>query len=195
MDDFAPALLVFFAAVNPAAAVQAFHAVAPNVPRRDRALLATTAGAIAIALLALAAALRDPLLDFLALSEVSFDLAAGLVMVVGAVRVLWHGSAIDAPPHERSPALWRIAVAPLAVPVVAGPATLAATVAYVGRYDAAPTLLAAAAIVVLTCAAATFVPRAGRAAAAGWLPALAAVTAALLVLLGLGLGVDGIRGV
>jgi small neutral amino acid transporter SnatA (MarC family) len=78
--------------------------------------------------------------------------------------------------------------------VIAGPATLAATVAYVGRYDAAPTLLAAAAIVVLTSAAATFVPRPLR-AAAGWLPALAAVTAALLVLLGFGLGVDGIRGV
>ena len=55
---------------------------------------------------------------------------------------------------------------------------------------------AAAAIVVLTSAAAAFVPRPLRgAAAAGWLPALAAVTAALLMLLGLGLGVDGIRGV
>jgi multiple antibiotic resistance protein len=195
MDDFARALLVFFVAVNPAAAVQAFDAVAPNVPRRDRALVATAAGAIALALLALAAALRDPLLDFLALSDVSFDLAAGLVMVVGAVRVLWHGRALDAPSHERSPSLWRAAVAPLAVPVIAGPATLAATVAYVGRYDAAPTLLAAAAIIVLTSAAATSVPRARRRGAAGWLPALAAVTAALLMLLGFGLGVDGIRGV
>ena len=194
MDDFARALLVFFAAVNPAAAVQAFHAVAPNVPRGDRALVAAAAGAIAIALLALAAALRDPLLDFLALSDVSFDVASGLVMVIGAARVLWHGRALDAPPHEGSPSLWRVAVAPLAVPVIAGPATLAATVAYVGRYDAAPTLLAAAAIVVLTSAA-TFVPRAGRAGAAGWLPALAVVTAALLMLLGFGLGVDGIRGV
>jgi small neutral amino acid transporter SnatA (MarC family) len=172
MDDFARALLVFFVAVNPAAAVQAFDAVAPNVPRRDRALVATAAGAIALALLALAAALRDPLLDFLALSDVSFDLAAGLVMVVGAVRVLWHGRALDAPSHERSPSLWRAAVAPLAVPVIAGPATLAATVAY-----------------------ATSVPRARRRGAAGWLPALAAVTAALLMLLGFGLGVDGIRGV
>ena len=194
MDDFARALLVFFAAVNPAAAVQAFHAVAPNDSRRDRALVATAAGAIAIALLALAAALRDPLLDFLALSDVSFDLASGLVMVIGAVRVLWLGRAIDAP-YRGSPSLWRLAVAPLAVPVVAGPATLAATLAYLGRYGAAPTLLAVAAIVVLTSAAVTYVPRGGRAAAAGWLPALAAVTAALLVLLGFGLGVDGIRGV
>lgn len=195
MDDFARALLVFFAAVNPAAAVQAFDAVAPNVSRRDRALVATAAGAIAIALLALAAALRDPLLDFLSLSDVSFDLAAGLVMAIGAVRVLWHGRALDALPHQGSLSLWRVAVAPLAVPVIAGPATLAATVAYVGRYDGAPTLLAAAVIIVATSLAATFVPRAGRAAAAGWLPALAAVTAALLMLVGVGLGVDGIRGV
>ena len=195
MDDFPRALIVFFAAVNPAAAVLAFGAATPGVSARRRGELAAAAGLLALALLALAAALRESLLDLLQASPESFEVAAGIVMVVGALRPLWPGRTPDAAPGEGRPPAWHVALAPLAVPVLASPAAVAAALVYFGRYDTAPTLAAVAVVLAFSAAAAALAPVAARAPGSAALSAVARLTAALLVFVALALTVDAIRSV
>ncbi|HET9738767.1 MAG TPA: MarC family protein [Solirubrobacteraceae bacterium] len=106
---------VLLLALNPARAAFA-------VPRAGRSPLGVAAAGGLIGGLAVcaAAALGDPLLDALDVSEPSFRIAAGLVAVLTGVTDLFRR------PPAAEPALsgWRGALVPLAIPVVARPALI-----------------------------------------------------------------------
>ena len=188
MEDFGRALIIFFAAINPAAALLALDAAGDH-SRSRRSAIAALAAVAAFALLAFAAVMRQPLLDALDASGESFEVAAAVVMVVAAARPLLTGRAVAVEPRSTA-RWWSFALAPLAVPALAGPAALAAAVVYVERYDAAPALAAAAVVLALT-AAASATTQAGTPA----LTALARVTAVLLVFVAFALAVDAVRSV
>ena len=109
---------VLILALNPARAAFAI----PRAGRSpgDPVRLAAAGGLLgAIAALAVAA-IADPLLDALDISDPSFRVAAGIVAVIAGAADMFRRP----PPPEPSLAGWRAALIPVALPVVARPALI-----------------------------------------------------------------------
>ena len=194
MSELPLLLIVFWAALNPpASAASLASATLPPSRQTDRLLVA--AGAIAAVLLLLAAVLHGPLLDLLDVSAASFDIAAGLVMLAGAARPLLRGRAIEEGIAAAAGDGRRAVLAPLAVPLLATPAALAAAISWGERAGEAQTAAAAIVLVALSALWLARAPqpssRAGRAA----LDALARLTGVLLAVLAVGLVVRGVLAV
>ena len=194
MSELPLLLIVFWAALNPpASAASLASATLPPSRQTDRLLAA--AGVIAAALLLLAAVLHGPLLDLLDVSAASFDVAAGLVMLAGAARPLLRGRAIEEGIAAAAGDGRRAVLAPLAVPLLATPAALAAALSWGERAGEAQTAAAAIVLVALSALWLARAPqpssRAGRAA----LDALARLTGVLLAVLAVGLVVRGVLAV
>ena len=158
-------------ALNPARA--AFGVPRSGRPRGSGVRLAAGGGAIGAVVACVAAAVADPLLDALDVSDPSFRIAAGIVAgVAGIADMLLR-------PPSPEPALpgWRAALIPVAVPAVARPALLMVALG-AGADRGVPLTAGAVAVGVALFTALTAVPRtdgpggralrwAGRLAAAG----------------------------
>lgn len=192
MSDLPLLVVVFWAAINPPAALASLPRAFAAAPLRRRAGVIAVGGLLGAGLLTLAAAAHDPFLEFIEVSPPSFDVAAGLVMLAGALRPILTGRALDEPTAKAGVSTWRGAIAPLGLPLLASPAALAAAISYGERTGVGATVAAGVALVVLTALA--FACRAPVTAALGraGLSALARLTAALLVALAIGVIVDGV---
>jgi small neutral amino acid transporter SnatA (MarC family) len=103
-------------ALNPARA--AFGVPRAGRSSRDVVGLAALGGAIGGLAVCIVAAVADPLLDALDVSDPSFRVAAGIVAAIAGVADLFRRP----PPPEPSLAGWRAALVPVALPVVTRPA-------------------------------------------------------------------------
>ena len=110
---WAAALLL---ALNPARA--AFGIPRAGRSPRDAAALAALGGALGGLAVCVAAALADPLLDALDVSDPSFRVAAGIVAAIAGAADLFRRPPLPEPGLDG----WRAALVPVAVPVVARPA-------------------------------------------------------------------------
>ncbi len=191
MSDFLRALLVFLAISNAAGAALAFDV---DLQRgvRQRVAVSFAAWVLAMALAGFAVVMRERLLEALQIAAASFDLAAGAVMVVAALRPLWSGRTIDVPANARLRA-WRLAVAPLAVPALAGPAALVAAIAYADRYETGATVAALAVAFAVTAVAAAGARPLNRVLGGAVLVSASRLIAAVLIVLAFALIVDGVQ--
>ncbi len=185
MTDFLRLVVVFLAAVNPAAAaVSTLRAGATDGSRPRAALAAGAVAAMGIA--ALAVALAGRLLDFLEIAPESFRLGAGIVFAVFGAEALWFGGLPGRGSGGSFPAL-ALVIAGL----LAGPALLTGAVNY-GADEGFGRPFGAIAISIAVAAALI----AARPTKAGTeLEAAARVTGALLIVVGVGLGVSGVRAI
>lgn len=180
MSDFLRLLLVFAAAVSPAATLGALGTA--GAARRTELLL--TGAIVAAALALLAVLLSNQIMSALDLEPATFRVSAGAVMAaVGGLAVLR-----GAPAYTVEEG-WRGGLFPLAIPLLAGPAVLVAAVAYPPLHGRGETAAAAVIIIVVTAAGAWL---AGSRTLAAY-GAIARVTGALLVALAAGLIVDGVH--
>lgn len=153
MNDVALAAVAVFAAVAPSGGVRAFAAALP-VPhrRREAAMAGAFAAVLGFALFGLAAAFGDDLLGWLDVSRPSFRIAAGILMLPRAARLLWAGDTMARAEPLRS--WWMAGTLPGAAPLIVAPSSLAAVVAHLDRSGAGPTLAASA--IVAAIAGVTF---------------------------------------
>lgn len=171
------------AAVNPAAA-----AAAPTPPGRPLSMRTVAlASLIAIAALGGAALLADPILDGLGVEPETFRVGAGVMLLVGGALAVWNGATPHRGPWEGSAA----ALFPLALPLFATPAALAAAISYGADRGQGETLLAG--VVAVAVAGVLLGVRAGRFEAGT--DAAARITGALLVIVAAGLVVSGVRAI
>ena len=195
MSELPLLLIVFWAALNPSASAASL-ASATLPPSRQTDRLLAAAGVIAAALLLLAAVLHRPLLDLLDVSAASFDIAAGLVLLAGAARPLLRGRAIEEGIASAAGDGRRAVLAPLAVPLLATPAALAAALSWGERAGEAQTALSRDRP---RCALGRSGWRGGRSrssrAGRAALDALARLTGVLLAVLAVGLVVRGVLAV
>jgi multiple antibiotic resistance protein len=201
--EFAVAALVTLAVVvDPLGLVPTFLAVTHGLPERSRRQVALRACLIAAAILAGSALIGDWLLRTLSITLPAFRIAGGLLlfsiaseMVFGvrtARQTTTAEQAIDE--HVRN-----IAAFPLAIPLMAGPGAITATVLLAGRGDGVAhlaILLAVVAIVILACLAVF----AGAAKISKWLgitanTVLSRLLGVLLAALAVQFVVDGVRAV
>jgi MarC family membrane protein len=124
-------LVTLFVVVDPVGLVPTFLAITAGLPASIRGRIAVRACVIAAAILIGAAALGRPLLTSLGISLPAFRIAGGMLLfsiaseMVFGVRIERQsrtaGQAVEHDVH-------RIAAFPLAVPLMAGPGAIAATV-------------------------------------------------------------------
>jgi multiple antibiotic resistance protein len=160
--DFAiTALVTLFVVVDPIGLAPTFLAVTEGLPRRARRDVAVRASLIAGAILIGTALIGDLLLRALGISLPAFRIAGGLLlfaiafeMVLG-VRIRREGQEAEEAVEER---VRNIAAFPLAIPLLAGPGAITATVLLSGRADGnmllVGLLLAVVVLVALSCLAA-----------------------------------------
>jgi multiple antibiotic resistance protein len=160
--DFAvTALVTLFVVVDPVGLAPTFLAVTEGFPRRARGDVALRASLIAGAILIGTALIGDVLLRALGISLPAFRIAGGLLlfaiafeMVLG-VRMRREGQAAEEAVEEH---VRNVAAFPLAIPLMAGPGAITATVLLAGRADGSllltGLLLAVVVLVALACLAA-----------------------------------------
>ena len=159
--DFAiSALLTLFVVVDPVGLVPTFLAVTEGLPRALRRSVAVRASVIAGLILIGSTLGGDWLLRTLSISLPAFRIAGGLLLfsiaseMVFGVRIRREGRAAEEAIEEQAR---NIAAFPLAIPLLAGPGAIAATVLLAGRAGGDPTLLALLIGVVVLVAAGCFV--------------------------------------
>jgi multiple antibiotic resistance protein len=162
-DYAVAALLTLFVVVDPIGLAPTFLAVTEGLPRTARRSVALRASIIAGAILIGAALIGDWLLDTLKISLAAFRIAGGLLlfsiaseMVLG-VRMRREVQAAEQAVEEH---VRNIAAFPLAIPLLAGPGAITATLLLAGRANGNVLLigvLIAVAVLVAASCLATFI--------------------------------------
>ena len=163
LDYAVSALLTLFVVVDPIGLTPTFLAVTDGLPRSARRLVAVRASIIAGAILAGSALIGDWLLQTLQISLAAFRIAGGLLLfsiaseMVFGVRIQRESEAAERAIEER---VRNIAAVPLAIPLLAGPGAITATVLLAGHahgnWLSIVVLLAVIAVVAACCALAFF---------------------------------------
>ena len=155
LDYAVSALLTLFVVVDPIGLCPTFLVVTDGLPRAARRGVAWRSSVTAGVILAGSALIGDWLLGRLGISLSAFRIAGGLLlfsiaseMVLG-VRLRREGETAEEAIEER---VRNIATVPLAIPLMAGPGAITATVLLAGRANANPTLLALLVAVVVLIA-------------------------------------------
>ncbi|MDT7943578.1 MAG: MarC family protein [Dehalococcoidia bacterium] len=128
--DLARALVSFFAIIDPLGNVLVFHLLTQGMGARQKATVATAAVAAAFVLVVIFSLSGVEVLDFLGISPSSFQVAAGVLLVLPAYRMVERGEGIEVQGGKGEEAMLGIALVPLATPLLVGPGALAATVSF-----------------------------------------------------------------
>src|SRR4029077_19593227 len=156
IDYLVSALVTLAVVVDPVGLVPTFLAVTHGLPQQARRQIALRASIIAAAILAGTALLGDWLLHQLGITLPAFRIAGGLLlfavaseMVFGVRNERQSKQAEDAlEEHVRN-----VAAFPLAIPLMAGPGAITATLLLAGQASGKPISLAILiAVVVVVCA-------------------------------------------
>jgi multiple antibiotic resistance protein len=155
--DFAvSALITLFVVVDPVGLAPTFLAVTEDLPRAARRSVAVRASIIAGVILIGTALIGDWLLHALSISLPAFRIAGGLLLfsiaseMVFGVRLRREGEAAEQAVEEH---VRNIAAFPLAIPLLAGPGALTATVLLAGRAAGSSALIGVLIAVVIVVAA------------------------------------------
>jgi multiple antibiotic resistance protein len=201
LDYAISALLTLFVVVDPVGLVPTFLAVTEDLPRRARRSVAVRSSIIAGAILIGTALIGDWLLRTLSISLPAFRIAGGLLLfsiaseMVFGVRLRREGREAEEAVEEH---VRNIAAFPLAIPLLAGPGAITATVLLAGRANGNLTLIAILIGIVVLVAASCFVAflfaeRIGRAIGLTGNIVLSRLLGVLLAALAVQYVVDGVR--
>ena len=155
IDYAVSAWLTLFVVVDPIAMSPTFLVVTMGMPRASRQSVALRASVIAGAILVGSALIGDRLLNVLEISLPAFRIAGGLLLfwiaaeMVFGVRSRHDGEAAEQAMEER---VRNVAAFPLAIPLLAGPGAITATILLAAQADGSVLRLAALIAVVVLVA-------------------------------------------
>jgi multiple antibiotic resistance protein len=159
LDYAISALLTLLVVVDPVGLVPTFLAVTEDLPRLSRRSVAVRSSIIAGAILIGTALIGDWLLHTLSISLPAFRIAGGLLLFSIASQMVF-GVRLRRESEEAEEAVEEhvrnIAAFPLAIPLLAGPGAITATVLLAGRAGGNPVLIAVLIGVVVLVAASCF---------------------------------------
>ena len=156
LDYLVSALVTLIVVVDPVGLVPTFLAVTQGLPQQARQRIALRASIIAAAILAGTALVGDWLLHQLGITLPAFRIAGGLLLFAVASEMVF-GVRIERQSKQAEDALEEqvrnVAAFPLAIPLMAGPGAITATLLLAGQARGDPIALAVLIIVViLVCA-------------------------------------------
>jgi len=201
LEYFVSALVTLLVVVDPVGLAPTFLAVTQGWPGEARRRVAVRATAIAGGVLLGTVFLGNWLLTALAISLDAFRIAGGLLLFSIASEMVF-GLRIERQARQAEQAMEEqvrnVAAFPLAIPLMAGPGAITATVLLAGqaeRHPAALALLVLAVLVVMAASLATFVTavRFGRLLGATGNIVLSRLLGVLLAALSVQYVIDGIR--
>ena len=201
LEFLVSALVTLVVVVDPVGLVPSYLAITDGLPRRARRNVAFRATVIAAAILAGSAFIGDWLLHILGIGLPAFRIAGGLLLFSIASEMVF-GVRIERQSRQAEEAIEEhvrnIAAFPLAIPLMAGPGAITATILLAGRSAGDPVrlaiLLAVIAVVLTLC----FVVFVLAARIAKWLGVTANVVTSrllgvLLAALAVQYVIDGVR--
>jgi len=203
LDFLVSALVTLLVVVDPIGLAPTFIGITEGLSASLRRQVALRAALVAGMILIGAALIGDWLLATLGISLSAFRIAGGLLLfsiateMVFGVRMRREGEAAEQAVEERAR---NIAAFPLAIPLMAGPGAITATVLLAGRADGDLPLLALLLAVVVAVAAACllafqFAARLGRILGVTGNIVLSRLLGVLLAALAVQYVVDGIRAI
>ena len=159
LEFLVSALVTLLVVVDPIGLVPSYLAVTHGLPKRARRSVALRAAVIAAAILAGSALIGDWLLRTLSIGMPAFRIAGGLLLFSIASEMVF-GVRIERQSRQAEDAIEEqvrnVAAFPLAIPLMAGPGAITATVLLAGRSESDPIrlgiLLAVIAFVAALCA-------------------------------------------
>ena len=159
-DFLISALVTLLVVVDPIGLVPSYLAVTHGLPKRARRSVALRAAVIAAVILAGSALIGDWLLRTLSIGLPAFRIAGGLLLFSIASEMVF-GIRIERQSRQAEDAIEErvrnVAAFPLAIPLMAGPGAITATVLLASRSEGDPmrltVLLAVIAFVAALCAA------------------------------------------
>jgi multiple antibiotic resistance protein len=144
LDFLVSALVTLLVVVDPLGLAPTYIAITADLPRLARRTVALRACLIAFGILAGTALIGDWLLRTLAISLPAFRIAGGLLLFSIASEMVF-GLRIERQSRTAEQAIEEhvrnIAAFPLAIPLMAGPGAITATVLLAGRADRNPALI------------------------------------------------------
>lgn len=159
LDFLVSALVTLFLVVDPVGLVPAFTAMTERLPAPARREVAWRASLIAVLILAGAALVGDALLRMLGIGLPAFRIAGGLLLfsiateMVFGVRTQRETQTAETALNEH---VRNIAAFPLAIPLMAGPGAITATILLAGRAGRDPVMIGGLLGVISLVIAATF---------------------------------------
>jgi MarC family membrane protein len=159
LEFLVSALVTLLVVVDPIGLVPSYLAVTHGLPKRARRSVALRAAVIAAIILAGSALIGDWLLRTLSIGMPAFRIAGGLLLFSIASEMVF-GVRIERQSRQAEDAIEEqvrnVAAFPLAIPLMAGPGAITATVLLAGRSESDPIrlgiLLAVIAFVAALCA-------------------------------------------
>jgi multiple antibiotic resistance protein len=157
------AFVTFFTIIDPIGLVPVVIGLTANLSHTQRQTVVTRATFISAAIIAFFALVGRFLLDQLGINLYAFNMAGGALLFLVAIDMLFgRSSGARETPKEEEEAMTRedISVFPLAIPMIAGPGTIATTILYVNlAFPHLLDLLAVAGAIVSTLVVAWVVMR------------------------------------
>jgi multiple antibiotic resistance protein len=154
--DFAayiPAFVTLFVIIDPIGLAPLFAAITQGMTSRQRRSVAIRACLVSIALLTLFGLAGEAVLGFLGISMPAFRMAGGILLFLTALDMLFErrterrqGQA-DAEPDHTDPSVF-----PLAIPLIAGPGSIASMILLTGQDESTLNLIAIHGVMVVVVA-------------------------------------------
>ncbi|HXG35919.1 MAG TPA: MarC family protein [Dehalococcoidia bacterium] len=128
-EDFSRAFISYFAIIDPIGNAFVFYLLTEGLSYSKRLFVAITAVLAAGMMLALFAVAGQEVLDILGISAESFKVAAGLLLLFPAYRLVEQGQPMH-PEEQQHIEPAQVALVPLATPLMAGPGALATSISF-----------------------------------------------------------------
>jgi multiple antibiotic resistance protein len=155
IELFGSALVTFLVIIDPPGVVPIFASLTRGDPLRRRQAMAVRAAIVAWAILMFFALLGRPMLHALGISLASFRIAGGVMLFIIALDMVFERRTqrreSRAQSIEGTPEADDISVFPIAIPMIAGPGSIASAMLWVSRaegVDQIAVVLAAITVVV-----------------------------------------------
>ncbi len=153
MELFTSALVTFLVIIDPPGCAPIFASLTRGTHAAHRRMMAIRSTAIAWAILMFFALLGRQMLDTLGISLASFRIAGGIMLFMIALDMVFERRTQRreerAQSIEGTPQAEDISVFPMAIPMIAGPGSIASAMLWVSRAEGAQVLVVLAAITVV----------------------------------------------
>jgi len=145
IELFGSALVTFLVIIDPPGCAPIFASLTRGASVAERRSMALRSSLIAWAILMFFALLGKPMLHALGISLASFRIAGGIMLFFIAIDMVFERRTERrekrAQEIEATPEAEDISVFPMAIPMIAGPGSIASAMLWVSRADTAPQVL------------------------------------------------------
>ena len=139
IEVFGSALVTFLVIIDPPGCAPIFASLTRGTPSKHRRAMAVRSSLIAWAILMFFALLGRPMLQALGISLASFRVAGGIMLFMIALDMVFERRTqrreSRAQSIEGTPEAEDISVFPMAIPMIAGPGSIASAMLWVSRAD------------------------------------------------------------